>query len=124
MAQMNGVKDLAAAGKIAGAVSDTLHNVSFSQSAYINKFSAPEPALTGSITAQKQGAFKAGIKGNAAVYAYQVLAVNKQKGAEFDKKTEETQLEQMASYNIFQSGILIQDLMKKADVKDNRYLFY
>ena len=124
MAQMNGVKDLAAAGKIAGAVSDTLHNVSFSQSAYINKFSAPEPALTGSITAQKQGAFKAGIKGNAAVYAYQVLAVNKQKGAEFDKKTEETQLEQMASYNIFQSGILIQDLLKKADVKDNRYLFY
>lgn len=124
MAQMNGVKDLAAAGKIAGAVSDTLRNVSFSQSAYINKFSAPEPALTGSITAQKQGAFKAGIKGNAAVYAYQVLAVNKQKGAEFDKKTEETQLEQMASYNIFQSGILIQDLMKKADVKDNRYLFY
>ena len=46
------------------------------------------------------------------------------KDAEFDKKTEETQLEQMASYNIFQSGILIQDLMKKADVKDNRYLFY
>ena len=124
MAQMNGVKDLAAAGKIAGAVSDTLHNVSFSQSAYINKFSAPEPALTGSITAQKQGAFKAGIKGNAAVYAYQVLAVNKQKDAEFNKKTEETQLEQMATYSIFQSGILIQDLMKKADVKDNRYLFY
>ena len=124
MAQMNGVKDLAAAGKVAGAVTDTLRNVSFSQSAYVNKFSAPEPALTGSITAQKQGTFKAGIKGNAAVYAYQVLTVNKQKDAKFDKKTEEAQLEQMATYNIFQSGILIQDLLKKADVKDNRYLFY
>ena len=124
LAQLNGVKDLAAAGKVAGAVTDTLRNVSFSQSAYVNKFSAPEPALTGSITAQKQGTFKAGIKGNAAVYAYQVLTVNKQKGAKFDKKTEEAQLEQMASYNIFQSGILIQDLLKKADVKDNRYLFY
>ena len=58
------------------------------------------------------------------MYAYQVLAVNKQKDAEFNKKTEETQLEQMATYSIFQSGILIQDLLKKADVKDNRYLFY
>lgn len=124
MEKMNGVKDLASAGKIAGAVSDTLRNVTFAQTAYVNKFSAPEPALTGSITARKQGEFRSGVKGNAAVYAYQVLAVNKQKDAKFNKKDEEAQLEQMATYNIFQSGILIQDLLRKANVKDNRYLFY
>ena len=124
MQKMNGAKDLATAGKISGAVSDTLRNVTFAQTSYVNKFSAPEPALTGSITARKQGTFKASIKGNAAVYAYQVLAVNQQKDAKFDKKNEETQLEQMATYNIFQSGILMQDLLKKANVKDNRYLFY
>ncbi|MDY3099588.1 MAG: hypothetical protein SOW60_09165, partial [Bacteroidaceae bacterium] len=68
----------------------------------------------------KKGDFKAGVKGNGAVYAFQVISQNKTDGA-FDKKTEESQAMQfmLRGLNAFTS-----ELYQKAEVVDNRYLFY
>ena len=57
---------------------------------------------------------------NGAVYAYQVLAADKQE-ATFDQKQEQGTLTQAAlrSINAFQN-----ELYKKANVEDKRYLFY
>ena len=60
------------------------------------------------------------IKGNAGVYVMQVI--NKDKSAEtFDAKTEESNLENMAARY---SSSFISDLYKKAEVKDDRYLYF
>ena len=119
--KMKNAKNIAEVQKMPGAVTDTLRNVNFAQTAFVAKTGAMEPALTGSITAQKQGAFKAGIKGQAAVYAYDVLKTQKQSGVKFDKKAEEEQLCQMSLRGL---GNYAQDLYNKAKVVDHRYLFY
>lgn len=119
--KMKNAKNLAEVQRMPGAVTDTLRNVTFAQSVFVAKTGAMEPALTGSITAQKQGTFKAGIKGQAAVYAYDVLSTAKLPGIKYDKKVEEGQLIQMALRGL---GNYTQDLYLKADVTDHRYLFY
>ena len=70
---------------------------------------------------QTKGAFKAGVKGNNAVYAYQVLNIEKNKDAKFDVNAEKAQLVQMSLRYL---GNYTHDLYKKADIVDNRYLFY
>ena len=60
------------------------------------------------------------IKGNAGVYMIQVY--NKEKSAEeFDAKNEENNLSNMAGRY---ASSFINDLYKKADVKDDRYLYF
>ena len=60
------------------------------------------------------------VKGNAAVYVMQVI--NKEKNAEeFDAKNEETALTTMSTR--FASSF-INDLYERANVKDNRYLYF
>ena len=69
----------------------------------------------------KQGEVKSGIRGNGGVYALQVLSQSKQQDAKYDQKAEEQQNVQMNA-RALQS--LTRDLFLKADVQDNRYLFY
>lgn len=119
--QMANAKSVNDVMKIAGAVSDTLRNVSFSQGVFVAKTGAMENTLSASISTQAKGAFKAGVKGNVAVYAYQVLNTEKNKDAKFDVKAEKAQLVQMS---LRYMGNYTHDLYKKAEVVDNRYLFY
>jgi peptidyl-prolyl cis-trans isomerase D len=73
----------------------------FASKAEVNKLSAP-------------------IKGNTAVYVMQVL--NKENGTEeFDAKSEESTLSTMSSR--FASNF-INDLYMKANIKDDRYLYF
>ena len=118
MANAKGVNDVM---KISGAVSDTLRNVTFSQGVFVAKTGAMENTLSASISTQTKGAFKAGVKGNNAVYAYQVLNIEKNKDAKFDVNAEKAQLVQMSLRYL---GNYTHDLYKKADIVDNRYLFY
>lgn len=118
--QMQGVKDMAAAAKLKGAVSDTIKHVTFASNTFVSKLGSSEPALSGAVSAAKKGDFKQGIKGKNGVYAFQVISTNKT-GAKYDQKQEEQQLAQtnMRSLNLFTS-----ELYQKADVVDKRYLFY
>lgn len=118
--KMEAVKSIADVTKIEGAVTDTIKHVNFSSNAFISKVGSSEPALSGSVSTAKKGDFKAGIKGNAAIYAYQVLNQTKTEGS-FDAKQEKQQATQtsMRVLNAFTS-----ELYQKADVQDLRYMFY
>jgi peptidyl-prolyl cis-trans isomerase D len=120
MEKMSGVKSIADAAKIDGAVTDTIKHVTFTGNAFVSKIGASEPALSGSVSKAKKGDFKSGIKGKSAIYAYQVLD-QKKTDAKFDKKDEEQKLQQSISRSI---GNFTNELYKKANVTDNRYIFY
>ena len=118
--KMKDAKSIAEITNLEGAVSDTINHVSFANNAFISKVGSSEPALSGAVSACKKGDFKAGVKGNAGVFAFQVLGKHTHSTG-FDEKKEISQAAQ--SYkrivNSFSS-----ELYQKAEIEDNRYLFY
>ncbi len=114
------VKSIADVEKIQGAVTDTIKHASFTNNVFVSKVGASEPALSGAISGTKPGDFKCGIKGNSAVYAFQVLDQHKHEGT-YDQKKEEQQLSQSNSRVL---SNFTSELYEKANVVDNRYLFY
>ena len=120
MEKLNGVKSVADAAKIEGAVTDTIKHITFTGNAFVSKVGASEPALSGSVSKAKKGDFKAGIKGKSAVYAYQVLDQSKN-NVKYDQKEEEQKLQQTISRNI---GNFSNELLKKANISDKRYIFF
>ena len=119
--KMQGITVLKDAQAIPGAATDTLRRVSFSGLTYVPLVGTLEPAVAGAVSGMKQGEVKSGIRGNGGVYALQVLSQSKQQDAKYDQKAEEQQNVQMNA-RALQS--LTRDLFLKADVQDNRYLFY
>lgn len=119
-AKLAGINSIAEAAKLPGVVTDTLRRVTFAQPVFVSKTGNIEPALSGNSSNAAKDAFKNAVRGNGAVYAYQVLAADKQE-ATFDQKQEQGTLTQAAlrSINAFQN-----ELYKKANVEDKRYLFY
>lgn len=118
--QMQGVKDIAAAAKLKGAVTDTIKHVTFASSTFVSKVGGSEPALSGAVSTAQKGDFKQGIRGKNAVYAFQVLNTNKT-GVKYDQKQEEKTLTQANSRAL---SLFTSELYEKADVTDKRYLFY
>ena len=120
-AKLNGVSSIAAA-KQKGAVADTLHQVTFTAPVFVQTTGASEPAISGAVAATAQGKFcQHVIKGNAGAYMVQVLKKAPQAGAKFDVKAAEEQLKNQA---LQAAGRFIQELYLKADIVDNRYLFF
>ena len=102
------------------AVVDTVKHISFSAPAYIAVTRASEPVLSAFASKAEVNKLSAPIKGNSAVYVMQVL--NKENGTEeFDAKNEESTLATMSSR--FASNF-INDLYIKANIKDDRYLYF
>jgi peptidyl-prolyl cis-trans isomerase D len=118
--KMQAVKSIADVAKIEGAVTDTVKHINFANNAFISKVGNSEPVLSGSVSTAKKGDFKAGIKGNGAVYAYQVLD-QKKADSKFDVKQEKQQAAQMSMRAL---SSFTNELYLKADVQDKRYLFY
>jgi len=118
--KMKDVKSVADVAKIEGAVTDTIKHITFTGNAFVSKVGSSEPALSGSVSKAKKGEFKSGIKGKAAVYAYQVLD-QKKLDMKYDQKQEEQKLQQTIARNL---GNYQNELYQKADITDNRYIFY
>lgn len=118
--KMKDAKSIADVAKIEGAVTDTIKRITFTSNAFISKVGASEPALSGSISKSKKGDFKSGVKGKSAVYAYQVLD-QKKSDVKYDQKEEEKKLQQSIARNL---GNFTGELIQKADITDNRYIFY
>ena len=118
--KMQAAKSIADVAKMEGAVTDTIKHVNFANNAFIAKVGNSEPVLSGSVSAAKKGDFKAGLKGNGAVYAYQVLNQTKS-DIKFDAKQEKQQCAQMYMRAL---SAFTNELYLKADVQDKRYLFY
>lgn len=119
--KMNGMTTVKEVKTISEAFTDTMRHISFSGMTYVPHVGAMEPAIAGAVSTMKQGDTKMGIRGNGGVYALQILSQNKQNDVKYDQKAEEQSLTQMLMRSL-QS--LSQDLYLKADVQDNRYLFY
>lgn len=119
--KLNGAANIEAA-KAKGAALSTVDQVTFSAPAFIQATGASEPAISGVAAALKQGEFcKRVIKGNGGAYMVKVTKKANRAGVKFDSKQVEAQLQQQALQAASQ---YMQELYLKANVVDNRYLFF
>ena len=120
MGQMKGFNSLAQVKGMKDAISDTVKHVTFNAPAFISVTRASEPAISAYASKTELNKVSAPIKGNAGVYMIQVY--NQEKSAEkFDAKKEETALSNMAARY---AGQRIYELRDKAEIVDQRYLFF
>ena len=120
-AKLAGVKSIDDA-KAKGATVDSVRQITFSAPAFVQAAGASEPVLSGAVASMKAGDFTAApIKGNGAAYVFQVLAKKEREGAKFDAKQQMAQLQQRA---LQAASRFMNELYFKANVKDNRYLFF
>ena len=120
VAKLNGVKSVAAA-KGKGAVVATVNQVTFAAPVFISSTGASEPALSGAVAATAKGEFcKQPVKGNAGVYVFEVTGKTQRPG-KFDANAEMQKLRQK---EMQMAGNFMNDLYIKANVVDNRYLFF
>ena len=118
--KIKGVKSVAEAQKKGGKVSD-VNQITFTAPVFISETGASEPALSGAVAATAQGKFSAApVKGNAGVYLFQVKSKNT-RTQEYKEGVYEMSLKQKAMQY---AGNFMQELFAKANVKDNRYLFF
>ena len=119
--KLAGVADIAAA-QAKGARVDSVNQITFGAPVFVQATGASEPALAGAVASAKQGDFsKALVKGNGGAYLFKVLKKSEREGVKFDDKAVEQQLQMQALQS---ARIFIQELYQKANVVDNRYLFF
>ena len=120
--KLAGVKDMAAA-KQKGAVVDSVRQITFAAPVFVQAAGASEPALSGAVSAVKQGQMSpAVVKGNGGAYLFQVLSKKLREGAKFDAKQQAQQVQQQAQQMV--GRMAMNELYLKANVVDNRYLFF
>ena len=115
------VKSLADAEK-AGAKVDSVNQVTFGAPVFVQATGSSEPALSGAVAAVKQGQFSpVVVKGNGGAYLFQVNRKAEREGNKFDQKATEQRLQQQA---VQAASRFVSELYQKANVVDNRYLFF
>ena len=120
MAKLNGVNSIAAA-KAKGAKVSALNQITFASPAFVSVAGTSEPALSGAVAATAKGKFSShAVKGQGGVYLFQVLSKTMRPG-KFNDKEYEQRLSQKAMQYAGNMGF---ELYIKANVKDNRYLFF
>lgn len=121
MAKLKGVNSVQAA-KAKGAQVAAVNQVTFSAPAFIQTTGTVEPALSGAVSATAAGKFcKSPVKGNAGVYVFSVVKKTNRQGAKYDATTQMARCRQQSMQMV---GNFMGDLMSKAGVVDNRYLFF
>ena len=120
LADLKNVTSFEQAKGMANAVNDTIKHITFGAPTYVGVTRASEPVL-GAIASQSEvNKLSAPIKGNAGVYVMQVI--NKENNAEeFNTKNEESTLATMSTRY---ASSFINDLYERANVKDDRYLYF
>ncbi|UKK49869.1 SurA N-terminal domain-containing protein [Prevotella sp. E13-17] len=118
--KFEGVKSIADARKQNARV-DTVRFITFSSPVFVPSTTASEPALNGAVVATEKGKISRVVKGKAGAYMFQVIDRKQRDGAKFDEKQMQIQLRQQGMPNV---QMLLQDLYEKANVEDNRYLFF
>ena len=120
MAQVKGVNSISAA-KAKGAQISTVNQITFAAPVFVQATMMREPALSGAVAATAKGKFSAhAVKGNAGVYLFQVVD-KKARPAKFNEKEYEQRQRQKSLQSV---GDFMRDLYLKANVTDNRYLFF
>ncbi len=122
------IADLKAAGatsfdqykNLADAVSDSVKHVTFSAPAFVSALRSSEPLVSAFASVGEVNKLSAPIKGNGGVFVLQPYAAEKLTG-EFDAKAEE---ESQANMHARMASQFLGDLYQKAEVVDQRYLFF
>ena len=121
MAKLKGVNSIAAA-QAKGAKVSTVSQITFAAPAFVQATGSAEPALSGAVAATAPGKFsKNPVKGNAGVYVFQVVKKALRAGSKYN---EAMAMQQAAQQNMQFLSNFMQDLILKANVVDNRYLFF
>ena len=121
MAKLKGVNSIAAA-QAKGAKVSTVSQITFVAPAFVQATGSAEPALSGAVAATAAGKFsKNPVKGNAGVYVFQVAKKALRAGSKYN---EAMAMQQAAQQNMQFLSNFMQDLILKANVVDNRYLFF
>ena len=119
--KLAGAKSVADA-KAKGATVDSVKQITFSAPVFVQAAGSSEPALSGAVAAVKAGQFSPAIvKGKGGAYLFQVLSKKQREGAKYDEKQQMQQMQQQAMQA---AGRFMYELVQKANVKDNRYLFF
>lgn len=120
MAKAKDVKNIASA-QAKGAKVDAVNQITFAAPVFVMSVGASEPALSGAVAATAKGKFSSRpVKGNAGVYVFEVTGRTMRPG-KFDAKTEEQKTRQKA---LQYAGNFMNELILKANIEDNRYLFF
>ena len=121
LADVKNVKSMADARNKGGEVI-RVDQITFAAPVFVQQTGASEPALSGAVAGTKKGAFcPRPIKGNAGVYFVQVLDQQRRADSKYDVKKYEQQAQQKA---LQRAGNFMQELIMKANITDNRYLFF
>ena len=121
MAKLKGVNSIAAA-QAKGAKVSTVSQITFAAPAFVQATGSAEPALSGAVAATAAGKFSNNpVKGNAGVYVFQVVKKALRAGSKYN---EAMAMQQAAQQNMQFLSNFMQDLILKANVVDNRYLFF
>lgn len=105
---------------VANIKSDNVKRISFDAPARINITSANEPAINAAVTRLQVNEVSEPIKGNNAVYVIKLIAKNNKPG-EFNATSQQETLKAEA---LRVAGNYYRDLYEKANVTDNRYLYF
>ena len=120
MAKLEGINNLNAAKTKGGKVSN-VSQITFAAPVFVTTTGASEPALSGAVYATAKGKFSSKpVKGNAGVYVFRVENKTMRPG-KFDARSMEQKLRQKSMQY---AGNFMNELYIKADVVDNRYLFF
>ncbi|MBQ8153212.1 MAG: SurA N-terminal domain-containing protein [Prevotella sp.] len=118
---LKGVNSLDAA-KQKGAKIDSVRQITFSAPVFVQATGTSEPALSGAVASAKAGQFSAApIKGNGGAFLFKVIGKKQRENAKFDAKAQQAQLKQQA---LQAASRFMNELYLKANVVDNRYLFF
>ena len=118
--KLDGVKSVAEAQQ-KGARVDTIAQVTFPTP--VSLLGSRERSLSGAIAGTEKGQFsKHVVKGDNGAYVFQVLDRKQREGAKFVAKNAEMQQQQQYIQGAFRN--LLQDLISKAKIVDNRYMFF
>lgn len=122
--QISAASDFAAASKLQGATPvDTVKHITFNAPVFIASLGASEPILSGAVSKANKGDYVTGIKGNAGVYAIQVIGESTSPAKLDDAARKSTQT-QLVGQQVRAASRFVQELFEKAGVRDNRYIFY
>lgn len=107
--------------ELANAVSDSVKHVTFDASAFVSVLRSSEPLVSAYASVGAMNQLSAPIKGNAGVFVLQPYAEEKLNET-YDEKAEVDKLQGMYTNLVVRQ--FVNDLYLKANVKDDRYLFF
>ena len=119
MAELSG-KNFEAVASTANVKSDTVKHITFNAPAYISMTASSEPAICAAVTSMEKGAVSAPIKGNGGVFVIRLIEKTA-KGGEYNAKNEQDALK---AYGQRATSRFLNDLYEKAEIVDNRYLYF